>query len=124
MNKQFSFEYIPKSCVKEDILNLDVSKASQNSDTQTKIIKMNTDMFAEVLYNVFNTSLEVGEFPSGMKLANVTPVHEKGSRYDTGNYRPVSTLPNLSKVFERCLHKQFSDFFGAILSNYQYGKDM
>ena len=72
---------------------------------------MNADIFAEVLYNVFNRSLEVGEFPSGMKLANVTPVHKKGSRYDKGNYRPVSILPNLSKVFGRCLHKQISYFF-------------
>ena len=66
-------------------------------------------------------SLEVGEFPSGMKLANVTPVHKKGSRYDKGNYRPVSILPNLSKVFERCLHKQISHFFDTILSKYQCG---
>ena len=68
---------------------------------------------------MFNRSLEVREFTSGMKLANVTPVHKKGSRYDKGNYRPVSILPNLSKVFERCLHKQISDFFDAILSKYQ-----
>ena len=79
LNKQFSFEYIPTSYVKKEILNLDVSKASQDSDIPTKIIKMNTDIFAEVLYNVFNRLLEVGEFPSGMKLANVTPAQRKGS---------------------------------------------
>ena len=56
-----------------------------------------------------------------MKLANVTPVHKKGSRYDKGNYWPVSILPNLSKVFERCLRKQISDFFDTILSKYQCG---
>ena len=67
---------------------------------------MNADIFAEVLYNVFNRSLELREFPSGMNLASVTPVHKKGSRYDKGNYRPVNILPNVSKVFERCLHKQ------------------
>ena len=96
--KQFSFNYIPKSDVERlnfrnriiEILNLDVSKASQDSDIPTKIIKMNAD-----ICNVFNRSLEVGEFPSGLELANVTPVHKKGSRYDKGNYRPVSILPNL-----------------------------
>ena len=77
--KQFSFEYIPKSDIKKEILNLDVSKASQDSDIPTKIIKVNADIFADVLYNVFNRSLEVGEFPSAMKLANVTPVYKKGS---------------------------------------------
>ena len=54
LNKQFSFEYIPKSDIKKEILNLDVSKASQDSDIPTKIIKVNADIFAEVLYNVCN----------------------------------------------------------------------
>ena len=68
MTKQFSFEYIPKSDVKKEILILDVSKASQDSDIPTKIVKVNADIFAEVLYKAFNRSLEVGEFPSGKKL--------------------------------------------------------
>ena len=54
LNKQSSFEYIPKSDVKKEILNLDVSKASQDSDMPTKIIKVNADKFPEVLYKVFN----------------------------------------------------------------------
>ena len=58
MAKQFSFKYIPKSDVEREILNLDVSKASQDSDIPTKIVKMNTDIFAEVLYYVFNRSLK------------------------------------------------------------------
>ena len=116
---QFCFNYIPKSDVEREILNPDVSKASQDSDIPTKIIKMNADIFAKVLCNVFNRSLEVGEFPSGMKLTNVTPVHKKGSQYDKGNYRPVSILLNLSKVFKRCLHKQISHFFDTILPKYQ-----
>ena len=121
LTKQLSFKYISKSYVEREILNLDVSEASQDSDIPTKIIKMNADLFAEVLCNVINRSLEVGEFPSGMKLANVTAVHKKGSRYDKGNYRPVSILPNLSKVFERCLHQQIFHFFDTILSKYQCG---
>ena len=126
LNKQFSFEYIPKSDIKKEILNLDVSKASQDSDIPTKIIKVNADIFAEVSYNVFNRSLEVGEFPSGMKLANVTPVHKKGSRYDKGNNGPDSILPNLSKVFERCLHKHISNFFIPFCPNINAvsGKDI
>ena len=49
LNKQFSFEYIPKSDVEKEIVNLDVSKASQDSDIPTKMIKMNADIFPEVL---------------------------------------------------------------------------
>ena len=110
---------MPQSDVKRETLNLDVSKGSQ--DLPTKIRKINADIFAEVLYDVFKRSLEVGAFPSGMQMANVTPVHKKRSRYDKGNHRPVSILPNLLKVFERCLHMQMFDFFDTILLKYQCG---
>ena len=53
----------------------------------------------DVSHERVNRSLDVGTFPSSMKLANVTPVYKKGSLSDKGNYRPASILPNLSKVF-------------------------
>ena len=108
--KQFSFQPFSKSETKKGILNLDNSKACQESDMPTKVIKVNSDIFADILYEVYNRSLEVGTFPSSMKLANVTPVYKKGSQSDKGNYRPVSILPNLSRVFERCVYKQISKY--------------
>ena len=41
-----------------------------------------------------------------MKLANVTTVHKKDNRSEKDNYQPVRILPNLSKVFERCIYNQ------------------
>ena len=46
---------------------------------------------------------------------------KKGNRSEKGNYRPVSILPNISKVFERCIYKQISQFFEGIISKYQCG---
>ena len=43
-------------------------------------------------------------------MANVTPAYKKWNRSDKDNYRPVCILPNLSKIFERCLCKQISTF--------------
>ena len=119
--KQFSFQPFSKSEIKKEILNLDNTKACQESHIPTKVIKPNSDMFADILYEVFNRSLEVGTFPSSMKLANITLVYKKGSRSDKGNYQPVSILPILSKVFERCVYRQMSKFFDEILSKYQCG---
>ena len=56
-----------------------------------------------------------------MKLANVTSVHKKGNRSEKDNYRPVNILPNLSKIFERCIYNQISRFFDKILSKQQCG---
>ena len=106
--KQFSFQPFSKSETKKGILNLNNSKACQESDIPTKVIKANSDIFADILYQVFNRSLEVGTFPSSMKLAKVTPVYKKGK--GKSNCRPVSILPNLSRVFERCVYKQMSKY--------------
>ena len=111
MGKQFSFQPFSNSEIKEEVLNLDNSKASQNSDITTKLIKATSDIFADILYEVCNRSLEVGIFPSSTKSGNVTPVYKKGSCSDKGNYQPAGILPNLSKVFERCVYRQRSKFF-------------
>ena len=49
------------------------------------------------------------------------PVFKKDSRTDKKNYRPISILPNVSKIYERCLNKQLEEYFQLLLSKYQYG---
>ena len=82
----------------ENLLNLDSSKACQDSDIPTKVIKSDSDIFTDALYSEFNRSLETSVFPPSMKFGNATLLHKKGNRSEKDNYRPVSILPNLSKV--------------------------
>ena len=49
------------------------------------------------------------------------PVFKKNSRTDKNNYRPISILPNISKIYERCINKQLEGYFQALLSKYQRG---
>ena len=100
---------------------MDCSKASQDSDIPTKIIKGNINIFVPVLLIEFDESLKLNRFPHSMKSANIKPVFKKNDRTDKSNYRPVSILPNLSKVFERCIYKQLSVYFDWILSKQQCG---
>ena len=56
-----------------------------------------------------------------MKLASVTQVFKKGARTSLNNYRPVSILPILSKLFERLTNKQLSEFFESISLKFKCG---
>ena len=103
----FTFNHITKEEVLKEIKNLDASKASQEDDIPTTIIK-----------EMFNM-IDVCIFPTSLKLANITPV--KGSKNSKENYRPVSILPNISKIYERCLFKQKSNYFENIFSKFQCG---
>ena len=117
----FPFNSVSKEDVFTEIKMLDVSKAIQESDTPVKIIKANENFFAEAICFYFNKALENGKFPNCLKLANITPFFKKGPRTSKNNYRPVSILPVFSKIFERLLSRQLSEFFDNILSKFQCG---
>ena len=73
--------------------------------------------------NRINHSVEeTGIFPSSLKLANITPIFKKNDPLDKSNYRPVSILPLLSKVYERIIYNQLSQhseqFLNSILCGF------
>ena len=98
--------------LEKEILKLDKSKASQKNDIPTRIVKGNIDIFADL-----KSATKSSNFSSSLKLADVTPVHKKGSKDIEKNVRPVSVL--LSKIFEKCMFAQMSTFFDNIFSNQQ-----
>ena len=55
-------------------------------------------------------------FPDELKLAEIIPVHKEGDTTDKANYRPISLLPIISKVFERLIAKQISPFINTFFS--------
>ena len=58
-------------------------------------------MDLRILADISNESIKIGTFSDILKKAEVTPVYKKDDMIDKQNYRPVSTLFNLSKVFEK-----------------------
>ena len=60
------------------ISSLNYTKAFQESDIPTEIVKENADIFLEVLYCSLNASVNEGTFPSVFKLPDVTPIFKKG----------------------------------------------
>ena len=56
-----------------------------------------------------------------MKLADITSGYKKNNPLDETNYRPVSVLPVVSKIFERIMQTQFNDFIITFISPYLWG---
>ena len=105
--------------LKKTTNNLDTTKASQQSDIPTKTQKQNSVSFAGNFCGNINQCISKSMFPSDLKLADVTPVYKNKSKNSKDNYRPVSILSNISKIYERCLYDQIQVFFESILSKYQ-----
>ena len=85
------------------------------------IVKENLNIFATFLVKDINVSIRKEEFPDKLETADITLAFKKGDKHDKSNYRPVSILPILSKVYEKCLYKQIENYMENILSNFQCG---
>ena len=105
----------------QKVKTLDTAKASQQSDIPTKILKQNSDYFVEYFYENIKQCISKLILPSDLKLADVTPVYKKKSKNSKDNYRPVSILSNISKIYERCIYDQIQLFLDSLLSKYQCG---
>ena len=106
----FSFRTVSKEDLLYQLNSLDPTKATQKSDIPTNIIKKNYDIFSEFLFENFNNIILTSLFPEQLKYADVKPIFKKDSRNDKRNYRPVSILSIISKIYERLLYKQLETY--------------
>ena len=65
--------------------------------------------------------IDLPSFPAVLylQLAHITPVFKKSSENSIENHRPVSVLRSISRIYERCMYKQMSDYLGNFFSKFQ-----
>ena len=93
------------------INSLKSNKAGGHDDILPYFLKISGYIIALPLSLILNCCITAGIFPSKLKLAKVVPVYKKGPTDQLTNYRPISLLPSLSKVFERIIRNRLLSFF-------------
>ena len=116
-----SFGYTAQENTYKALQKLHKKKTCQENDILVKIIKSHKDIFPYFIHQNFNNSIYSSVFPSELKKADIIPIHKKKSKFDIENYRPVSILPVLSKIYERCMFDQICSYFNQIISEHQCG---
>ena len=97
-------------------MNLDGSKATPIGVIFVDILKSTVDIHLPFITNSINLSIENGCFPEELRLAEVSPIFKKKDDLDKENYRPVSVLPHVPKVFKRIMYHQINDYMKDKLS--------
>ena len=100
-------------------------KNKATRDTKISALKIANDsyVFTNALAGVINRSFQQGLFPRQLKIARVTPIYKDGSKSDVSNYRPISLLSSMSKIYEKLMHTRILNFLESnnSLFDMQYG---
>ena len=117
----FNFSEINLVELETELQQLNIKKANTLDSIPPKHLKQAAAVCGPVLLDLINESLRNGHFPNELKLADVTPVFKKDDATSAKNYRPVSVLPAISKVYERIMQRQITSHIDQHLSKYLCG---
>ena len=116
----FEFSYVTVHDFYQEIMHLDSSKKT-SGDIPIQLLKDIAIVSTPALTQCLMKGLDQCCFPDELKIADVILVHKKDASTDKMNYRPISLLPSLSKVYEKLVYKQLLKFMQTKLSQYLCG---
>ena len=100
----------------EEKLHIQKKLKSSGSDSiSNEITERCSPVKEEHLFKAFNECLKIGIFPGWPKLAKVIALHKNSDYSYPENYRPISLLSSLSKVFEKVLYNQMNNFLLGLI---------
>ena len=108
----------------ESLINcIKPNRAIGTNSIPTKILNEFKTEVSEPLSDMINVSFSKGIFPDFQKVANVIPIHKKGEKLEPNNYRPISLLSNISKLYKKAMHIRLTNFLrkNKVLFPYQFG---
>ena len=118
----FSFSEIVLSDIETELKNLKSDKASTYKNIPAKQLKETSDICGKSLMDIWNIQIVRNKiFPTNLKLADISPIFKKDDATLVKNYRPVSVLPVVSKIFERIMYKQITIYIEKYLSPFLCG---
>ena len=103
--------------------NFEVKNSTGNDNIPVILLKWCIHLIAPILTSIFNKCGNMGIYPESLKTGKVTPLFKSGDRTDADNFRPITLLTLINKIFEKLIHEKMVAFINKheILSNSQYG---
>lgn len=131
-DKVFRPSYNEKTFIFSSITTHEVSKALKliksssscgHDGISNKLLKMLLPVISEPLAQIFNECIELNYFPEQLKIARIIPLYKEGNRKLVNNYRPISLLPSIDKVFEKIIYKRMISFIDKykLINEQQFG---
>ena len=121
LNDEFNFVSMDVKDIENELNKLNVKKATTFKNIPAKVLKSNSHICSPYLHKILNQSFDNGTFPKSLKIADVLPIFKSTDTTLKKNYRPVSVLPSISKIFERIMQGQIVGYIDNYLSDFLCG---
>ena len=122
-NTVFNFHTVTPLYIENIIKNLKLTNTAGIDNISNKMIKTAVNQLVNPITSVVNLMISTSTFPDLLKRGKLKPIYKKGDKTLAENYRPISILPSISKIFERVLHDQLTNYFeeNNLFYQHQYG---
>ena len=119
----FNFSLIDVNHIAKTLASLRTKNSSGHDGISTTLLKFISPALLKPLTIVINQSLITGIYPDKLKIAKGIPLFKKNDATVIDNYRPISLLASISKLFEKIVFLQLSEYFtcNELLHEGQYG---
>ena len=112
VDKKFSFAMSTEDEILIELNSLNINKPTTFNNIPANILGDAKFICLPYIPKIYNDSKNEIKFPGSLKMADISPVHKKDDLSNKTNYRPVSILPSISKIFERDMYNQIYLFSG------------
>ena len=117
-NNTFTFSYVTMNDVLKELRSINIRKTTECALIPGKLIKEGADFLCKPIQSLINKCIDTCTFPNALKLVEVVPLFKKNDVLKNMNYRPISILSCISKIFEKLLILQLKMYFDYIFSQY------
>ena len=120
---RLNFTTVNENVVAKIIESLKTKSSCGDDGLSTKLLKEIKNEICSSITLIVNQMITTGIFPDSLKIAKIIPIFKKGDVEIIENYRPISILPAISKIFEKILSLQIHEYFQSkhLYYEYQYG---
>ena len=103
---KFKFSFVAEDLVLKLLKDMNIDKAAGIDNLSGKILTDAANILAKPISEICNLSIKYSIFPTDCQIAKLKPLFKRGSTTLPKNYRPISLLPLISKIFEKVVHDQ------------------
>ena len=122
-DNRFHFQHVSVPVVKKHLKELKRKKSDGIDQIPACLLKDCAHELAPSIAHLINTILKTSIIPTGFKIGKVTPIYKSGDKNLFDNYRPITVLPIISKIVEKCVYQELTEYLESnnLLSKQQFG---